>query len=74
MQSNAVSQFLFEIEKIRNNGEVNYMDAVIHYCEKMNLEIESIGEFIRKNALLKAKIQEEAEQLNFLEKSAHLPL
>jgi len=75
LQSKDVAKFLKEIEIIRGNSEeVSYLDAVLHYCEKKDLEIESIGDFIRKNALLKAKLQEDAESLNFLEKSSQLPL
>lgn len=75
LQSKDVAKFLREIEIIRgNSGEVSYLDAVVHYCEKKELEIESIGDFIRKNALLRSKLQEDAESLNFLEKSSQLPL
>lgn len=74
LQSNAVSEFLEEIEKIRAISKTDYMDAVLHYCEKNDLDIDSVAQFIRKNSLLKAKIQEEAEQLNYLEKSAKLPI
>lgn len=74
LQSNAVSEFLEEIEKIRLVSKTDYMDAVLHYCEKHDLDIESVAQFIKKNSLLKAKIQEEAEELNYLEKSAKLPI
>ena len=75
IQSSDVARFLIEIESIRgNSNEVSYLDAVVHYCEKKNIEIESIGDFIRKNALLRSKIQEDAESLNYLEKSAQLPI
>jgi hypothetical protein len=75
IQSSDVARFLIEIESIRgNSNEVSYLDAVVHYCEKRNIEIESIGDFIRKNALLRSKIQEDAESLNYLEKSAQLPI
>jgi hypothetical protein len=75
IQSSDVARFLIEIESIRgNSNEVSYLDAVVHYCEKRNIEIESIGDFIRKNALLRSKIQEDAESLNYMEKSAQLPI
>jgi len=75
IQSSDVARFLIEIESIRgNSNQVSYLDAVVHYCEKRNIEIESIGDFIRKNALLRSKIQEDAESLNYLEKSAQLPI
>ena len=42
-QPDSVSNFLIEIEKIRRAGSVDYMDAIIHYCEKNEVEIEVIA-------------------------------
>ena len=66
--------FLFEIEKLREKDSIDYMDAILHYCERNEIEIESVAQYIRKNLVLKAKIQEEAEELNFLQKTARLPI
>lgn len=69
------SQSIFnEIEKIRRLGSVDYMDAIIHYCDKYEVEIESIAQYIKKNLVLKAKLQEEAEEMNYLQKTARLPI
>ena len=69
----ALKIIILEIEKIREGGE-NYMDAIIHYCEKNEVEIESIAKYIKKNVVLKAKLQEEAEELNYLQKISRLPI
>lgn len=61
-----------EIEKIVEEANTDYMDACIEYCKTHDVEIEAIGEIIKKNPKIKAKIQEEAESLNFLEKSSRL--
>lgn len=74
-QSNSVAEFLREIELIRGDSkEVSFLDAVVHYCEQKNLDIDEVGNFIKKNVLLKSKIQEDAESLNYIEKSSQLPL
>ena len=73
-QADSASNFLIEIEKIRRAGSVDYMDAIIHYCEKNEVEIEVIAKYIKKNVVLKAKLQEEAEDLNFLMKTSRLPV
>ena len=52
---------------------VPYIDAVIDYAEKNGVEIEVIGEIIRKSPMLKAKIYREAEELNMIEKVSRLP-
>lgn len=68
------SEFPAEIEKIVKEKQIEYMEAVILWCENNGLEIEFAGELIRRNAVLKSKIQFEAENLNFMKKSARLPI
>lgn len=64
-----------EIETIvKNNKGSDYMGAIVYYCEKNDIEIESIAKYIKKNVVLKAKIQQEAEDLNFLQKTSRLPI
>ena len=50
------------------------MDAIIHYCESNNIEVESAGRLISKS--LKEKIQAEALRSNLLkvEKGGVLPV
>lgn len=68
------TEFPAEIEKIVQQREIEYMEAVILWCEMNGLEVEFAGELIRRNSVLKAKIQIEAENLNFMKKSARLPI
>lgn len=67
-------KFISEVEKLVNNYNLDYMDAIIHYCEKNNLELEAAASIIKSNAKMKAKLQSEGEVLNFLPKRAKLPL
>jgi hypothetical protein len=48
------------------------MDAIVHYCENNELEIESAAKLI--NSIIKSKIECEAQELNFLPKGSKLPL
>lgn len=66
-------KFISEVEKLVNNYNLDYMDAIIHYCEKNNLELEAAASIIKSNAKMKAKLQSEGETLNFLPKRAKLP-
>jgi hypothetical protein len=72
----ALSKNIFlDIEKIvQTNGDGDYMGAIIHYCERNNIEIESIAKYIKKNLVLKAKLQQEAEDLNYIQKTSRLPI
>ena len=66
-------KFIKEIERIVNTYDIEYMDAVIHFCEKNNIEVETAASIIRSNLKIKSKLQLEAENLNYLPKSAKLP-
>ena len=65
-------EFSTIIEEFVKEKRCSYMDAVILYCEDQKFEIETAAKLLTPN--LKAKLQEEAEDLNFLEKSARLPI
>lgn len=66
--------FYVEIEKMVCELKTDYMDAVVHYCEKNDIELETAASIIRSNGKIKAIIQNEAEDLNLLPKTAKLPL
>jgi len=68
------TEFSTEIESLVKERNIEYMDAVILWCELNGFEIEFAGELIRRNAVLRSKIQIEAENLNFMKKSARLPI
>ena len=68
------SEFIMnDIASLISKG-VPYIDAVIDYAERHNLEIEVIGEIIKRSPVLKAKIYREAEDLNMVEKLIRLPI
>ena len=60
-------------EKAKKYG-ISYIDSAIDYCERNGLEMEFIGELILQNPNLKAKIENEAEGLNFLKRTDRLPI
>jgi hypothetical protein len=53
---------------------VPYIDAVLDYAERNGLEVEIVGEIIRRSPVLKAKIYREAEELNMVERLVRLPV
>ena len=68
------SQFAMEIENIVKEKQIDYLDAVMYYVEKNNVEIETIASFIKSSQILKSKIALEAEELNMIKRSARLPV
>ncbi len=67
-------KFAIEIEKIVSQEDLNYIDAILHYCDTNSLEIESITKLISKP--LKERLKWDAIRLNFMKKTsrAKLPL
>jgi hypothetical protein len=68
------ADFVNDIETIRKNKKVDYMEAVIIWCETNNVEIETAAKMIKKDSAMKSKIQVEAEDLNFIKSGARLPV
>jgi len=66
--------FVEEIEKLCRTKNIEYIDAVVYWCEKNKIEIEYIAGFIKKDPVFKSKIQAEAENLNILKRGARLPI
>jgi len=67
------TKFAQEIESIvKNEGNMSYIDAILYYCEKNKIEIESVPKLISKP--LKEKIKYEAMELNFLKKTSRARL
>ena len=69
------TRFAQEIEKlVQTNIDMNYIDAIVYFCEQNNIDVESVPKLISKP--LKEKIRYEATELNFLKRSsrAKLPL
>jgi hypothetical protein len=67
-------KFINEVERLVNKHRLDYMDAVIHFCENNNIEIEQAAVMIRNNIRIKSKLQAQAEELHFLPKRARLPI
>lgn len=68
------TDFMVEIDKIVELKRVNYLDAVIIFCEENNVEIETAASLIKGSAKMKAKLQNDAEDLNYLPKTRKLPI
>lgn len=66
-------RFTEEIESIAHeNKGMKYIDAIIHFCEQNNLDVESIPKLISKP--LKEKLKCEAMELNLLKRTSHAKL
>jgi len=67
------SKFAQEIETlVQVNKNMNYIDAIVHFCEQNSIDLESVPKLIPKP--LKEKIKYEAQELNFLKRTSRAKL
>ena len=69
-----VSRFSKIIEEVVIEKRIPYMDAIVWYCERNEMEVEVAAKLL--NGIIKAKIEAEAIDLNFLStpKGSKLPI
>ena len=72
LQTQTSAEFFTKIQELVQETRLSYMDAVLHYCDQNGMEPETAAQLV--NSKLKAQIREEAEELNFLPKTAKLPI
>ena len=67
------SRFAQEIESlVLNTEDMNYIDAIVHFCDKNSIDVESVPKLISKP--LKEKIKYDAQQLNFMKRTTRAKL
>ena len=65
-------EFVVIIEQLKREKRISYIDAIVSYCEKNNIETYTLGKLISKP--FKEKIEVEARNLNLLHKTGSLPI
>ena len=66
---------LERIERFCKQNDLDYIDGIVHFCEANEIELEIVADLIKKDPVFTAKMQIEAEKLNFVKPSggAKLP-
>ena len=67
-----IRSFSVMIEQMSGEKRLGLMDAICHHCKETGLEIEVAASLI--SSALKARIRDEAQDLNLLKKSSKLPI
>ena len=57
---------------VLDNKSMNYIDAIVHFCDQNSIDLESVPKLIPKP--LKEKIKYEAQELNFLKRTSRAKL
>jgi hypothetical protein len=67
-----IRDFSILVEELSARYRCNRMDAILQHCKDTGLEVEVASTLI--SSALKAKIKEEAQELNLIKKSSKLPI
>ena len=57
---------------VLDNKDMNYIDAIVHFCEQNSIDLESVPKLISKP--LKEKIKCDAQELNFMKRTSRAKL
>ena len=56
------------------DGGISAIDALVAFAEDHDIEIQTIGEIVKKNVALKAIVRSDAESLRLIEQTSKLPI
>ncbi len=72
MEKITTKRFAVIVDELVRTKHLTHMEAILFYCEQNVIEPESVKKWIDRS--LKEKIQADAEALNYLPKTARLPV
>ena len=61
-------KFAEDVEQIVLKTKMSYIDAIVMYCEKNEIDLDTVGKLVSKP--LKERLKVEAMDLNFLKKTS----
>jgi hypothetical protein len=69
-------EFTMFIEKQVSQSGCEYLDAIVSYADKHQIEIETVASLVKNSHVLKARLAAESEEANLLKskKSNKLPI
>lgn len=69
-----VNNFQTTVESWVHKQGMGYLEAIMCYCEKHNIEIEAVASLIKKSESIKTKLEAECEDQNIIQKKPRLPV
>ena len=60
------------IQSLTKEHDISYIDAIVHFCEEHDIEIEAVASELKKSQRIVSQLQIEAENLNYLPKISRL--
>lgn len=69
-----IKNFSSEIYMMIKEHDMDYIDAVVHWCDINKVDVEFAASLVRTDPNILHEIQLDAEALNYLKRTARLPI
>lgn len=69
-----VKNFSSEIYTMIKEHDMDYIDAVVHWCDVNKVDVEFAASLVKTDPNIFYEIQLDAESLNYLKRTARLPI
>lgn len=66
MISKHIEQFVVDIHALTKDGETSFLEAVVEYCDKNDIEMETAATIIKDVPYLQSLIEEDARKVNYI--------
>lgn len=74
MIQDKIKNFSSEIYSMIKEKDMDYIDAVVHWCDLYQIDVELAASLVKLDPNLLCEVQFDAENLNYLKKTARLPV
>lgn len=64
--SEKTRDFGMAVERLVVDSDLTYMDAIVHLMDKQGLDEDTVSKLVKKNPVIKIKLEMECESLNLL--------
>jgi hypothetical protein len=69
-----LEQALVTVMEKYTKGGISYIEALTQLAERFGIEVEVLGDIVKRSNILTAKVRLDAEELNLIEKTSRLPI
>ena len=74
MVQEKVKNFSSEIYTMIKEHDMDFIDAVVHWCDVNRVDVEFAASLVKTDPNILHEIQLDAEALNYLKRTARLPI
>jgi hypothetical protein len=67
-------KFNSDIQSILKEKDMDYIDAILYWCDKNDVDIDLAASLVKQDANLVHQVQIDAESLNYVKKTARLTI